>query len=646
MTALNRLLVATCAIGCVAVCSRPAAAQAVSASRTQAASVPAPTQAGRIEGQVTDEHGAPVAGAAIVAHGARLLVAMSDRDGRFVVENVKPGPYQVRAQHARFAASRRETVEVAARASTWQSLEVRRLPGSKSDETGPAVLAASTGFAPGGGLTSVPLASGESAAEAAEPEETHDHSATAWRLRHVKRSVLRDVTPGEAVFVPEDVPDGDEVLPRMTSTGFGGGGSIDTSLWFDSVSGEVQLLTTGSFHTPEQLFSSSSVPRGVAYVAIGSPVGSRTTWTVQGAVTQGDLSSWVVGGTFATPSLFDHHDIDVELSYGTQRYDGGNLLALAAVADGTRNVGALSVFDHWRLAPRLSVTYGARYAKYDYIEGHGLFSPAVGLRWSLSDGVWLRASVSQQMLAPGAEEFVPSPVAGQWLPPQRTFSPYPGSTFAAERARHFEVVLERQLSSWVVSARGYRQDVSDQLVTMFGEQVPGGPRGDIGHYHTANAGDLAAFGWGLGVSRPVASRLRGSVEYSVTQAGWAADSEVAVIASRTTLPVRSRTERLHDITTVIETEIPETATRVYAAYKLNSGYASSLPSEDAPAFDGRFDVQVSQRLPFMEFTTTKWEVLFAVRNLFREQLTGASVYDELLVLRPPKRIVGGLMVRF
>jgi len=32
--------------------------------------------------------------------------------------------------------------------------------------------------------------------------------------------------------------------------------------------------------------------------------------------------------------------------------------------------------------------------------------------------------------------------------------------------------------------------------------------------------------------------------------------------------------------------------------------------------------------------------------LFREDLLDASIYDELLVIKPPKRIVGGLTVRF
>jgi hypothetical protein len=39
-------------------------------------------------------------------------------------------------------------------------------------------------------------------------------------------------------------------------------------------------------------------------------------------------------------------------------------------------------------------------------------------------------------------------------------------------------------------------------------------------------------------------------------------------------------------------------------------------------------------------------MLVAVRNLFRESFSETSVYDELLVVRPPKRLVGGITVRF
>jgi hypothetical protein len=54
---------------------------------------------------------------------------------------------------------------------------------------------------------------------------------------------------------------------------------------------------------------------------------------------------------------------------------------------------------------------------------------------------------------------------------------------------------------------------------------------------------------------------------------------------------------------------------------------------------------VNQALP-VAFAGTKWEVLVGLRNLFRDPTDPASVYDELLVVRPPKRLVGGFLVRF
>ena len=72
---------------------------------------------------------------------------------------------------------------------------------------------------------------------------------------------------------------------------------------------------------------------------------------------------------------------------------------------------------------------------------------------------------------------------------------------------------------------------------------------------------------------------------------------------------------------------------------------AQLAADRAP-IDSRFDVQVRQSLPFMDFSTAKWEMLIGVRNFFRETATDQSVYDELLVVHPPKRIVGGLTLKF
>jgi hypothetical protein len=57
-------------------------------------------------------------------------------------------------------------------------------------------------------------------------------------------------------------------------------------------------------------------------------------------------------------------------------------------------------------------------------------------------------------------------------------------------------------------------------------------------------------------------------------------------------------------------------------------------------------VQVNQALPFLGFSNAKWEALVAVRNMFYGAGAAASLYDEILVVRPPTRVVGGVTVKF
>ena len=52
-----------------------------------------------------------------------------------------------------------------------------------------------------------------------------------------------------------------------------------------------------------------------------------------------------------------------------------------------------------------------------------------------------------------------------------------------------------------------------------------------------------------------------------------------------------------------------------------------------------------QGLPFMG-GMGNWEMLLGVRSLFRASFDDRSIYDELLVVRAPKRLIGGLQIRF
>jgi hypothetical protein len=44
--------------------------------------------------------------------------------------------------------------------------------------------------------------------------------------------------------------------------------------------------------------------------------------------------------------------------------------------------------------------------------------------------------------------------------------------------------------------------------------------------------------------------------------------------------------------------------------------------------------------------SARWEVLVGMRNLFRDPNEAGSIYDELLVVHPPKRVIGGVLIKF
>jgi hypothetical protein len=141
--------------------------------------------------------------------------------------------------------------------------------------------------------------------------------------------------------------------------------------------------------------------------------------------------------------------------------------------------------------------------------------------------------------------------------------------------------------------------------------------------------------------------MRASVDYTQADADWLRSSggsaRVALVMPSV---MRRQFEQLRDLTTSVESELPRVDTRVFVIYKINSGFAGSDATTLRPKLGARFDVQVSQALPFLNFTSGQWEMIVAVRNLFHEDLLDTSVYDELQVARPPKHIVGGVTVRF
>ncbi len=589
---------------------------------------------GAIQGVVSDELGGPLAGAMVSALGTTMATTVTDANGRFALEKLPAGDYTLRAHLSGFAASRRENVRVGVTPASIYRLQLRRIDAAVAT-TGTTTTDAITArpiLAAGFDLPSVESSNSKDA-------DDHPHTDTAWRLRHLPRSILKDASSVVVVETNDQsiAPEG-SFFGHMGQTATTAVASFFADLPF---SGEVNLLTTSAF-APGRLFSGDTLPRGVAYLAIGAPTGAGD-WAVHAAMSQGDLSSWIVAGSF-TSKREGIHSYDLGWSYSTQEYQGGNPLALAAVSDGNRNVGEIYGLDRWTVGPGVTLEYGGRYARYDYLVSPALFSPRVGFSLEPTKTFRVRAIVAQRMIAPGAEEFLASAIAGPWLPPERTFSPLTGDSLRVERARDLDLTVEHDFGIYSVGVRRFFQGIDNQAMTIFGMRSPEGTR-SVGHYYVAGAGSVDADGWGVRLASNVSKRISGSVDYSLVHGRWNSFGELGQARPWLAKLTRAQDEDLHDLTTSVQTAIPETSTRVFVLYKLNTGYARRSDTLSDTGVDARFDVQVNQALPF-GLGSTKWEVLVGVRNLFRDPSDPASLYDELLVVRPPKRVVGGFLVRF
>jgi hypothetical protein len=206
---------------------------------------------GSIQGIVLDERGVPVAGAMVSALGATTAFAVSDRGGRFELRTLSPGPYLVRAHLTGFVGSRGQVVDVRPSSRSSSSIALRHVSAS-APATPPPVLAAGIGSMP----DTPPQPDNAASPTSATSTNDDDHSELAWRLRHVRRGVLKDAT------IPVDLLAGDTgSRPNaFSSPGLFSRASDSARLaanLFGSTpfSGQVNLLTIGSFESPQQLFT-------------------------------------------------------------------------------------------------------------------------------------------------------------------------------------------------------------------------------------------------------------------------------------------------------------------------------------------------------------------------------------------------------
>ena len=233
-----------------------------------------------------------------------------------------------------------------------------------------------------------------------------------------------------------------------------------------------------------------------------------------------------------------------------------------------------------------------------------------------------------------------------WLPPERTFSSLSVTgRFRAERVRHFDLGVEQAFSGGrAISLRRFRQEIDDQTATIFGLESDGVSWAP-GHYSVASVGAVSIDGWALRAAGTLSSRLSGSIEYSSGRTRWAPGGSARRAELVAPSVVRQGTERLQDLTTSLDVAIPESDTRLSLVYRVDSAFSRGHGQATAGT-GARFNMQINQALPFQPLRGGRLEVLVAVSNLFRDLRQPGSIFDELLTVAPPTRLLGGVQLRF
>ena len=618
---MGRLHRAVTAVGAVVVIAASSGPGALAQARIHPEGQTVRLLRGSITGTVTDDGGGPLAGVVVSALGATMAMTVSDARGYYALGALPMGEYVVQAHLTGFAGSSRERVQVGAESPAVRRFQLRKLDAPVGTAGTPAPVSARPIMAAGFGLPASTL-SDQPDSTTADASADHPHDETAWRLRHIKRSILKDASSA-VTFADGDGDDGEIRPGSVLWRALDSTADLASSLFGDMpLSGEVNLLTSGAF-APGDLFSGDTVPRGVAYLSIGLPTGGGD-WTMRAAMSEGDLSSWNVAGAFASHPGSTH-----TLDFGAHLQPPG-LRGRQSVCAGRRDrqqpqrrrsvrVRSLDggAAAHGRIRQPLRATTTTCSAATCSARVHRWRSsrcavPGLSRPWR---SAWSRpaprSSSRPTLPARGCRPSGPLRLCAA-LPTRRTC----GSS-ARERSASASSTSSRTQS--VVSVQRFFQRVDDQLVTLFGLNLPDGPD-SAGHYFVASAGAVDADGWAVRVSNTVESapeRLD-RLQHHPHAAGWARGDVDELADSTRPVSLRPETEDLARRHDVARDRHPRDVHPRVRLYKVNTGLRPGRSDTSLVRDSTRgFDVQVNQALPF-DFAGTRWEILVGLRNLFRD----------------------------
>lgn len=447
--------------------------------------------------------------------------------------------------------------------------------------------------------------------ELSEQEAAEKRRQLTWLVRHKSRSALEQ----RGVQALADAGDAASFAgPTPWVTDFGG------SLEF--------VASTSSGSSSDVSGTEELVPMGTGALRLEGRIADGARFTLGGVFAESQDTAWRMAAEFVLGSD-EGHELRAGAGYGTRfvRPLGG--LAEADVNFENGAVGALFLADRIAIGDRLEATVGLRQTYIGFVQDRNHLDPSIGVEWRPGRSTRLHATAEERTLVPGGDLLTLSTLA---TAPAIVYAALP-SDLRAERIVRYELGADRSVQGTLVGLRFFDESSQDQLVNAFSGQ------GALRELRIFNAGRAGVRGAALDLTRELGRSIRGSLAYSYGRVRR--EPGLNLFAGPAAGMLRAGT--YHDLVGRFEARVDPTDTRLVAFYRLN---LMRDEREDAPVRNTRFDVQVSQGLPFIgTLTRADWELLVAVRNMFYEA-ADAGTLDELAVVAPPTRVIGGISVRF
>jgi hypothetical protein len=447
-------------------------------------------------------------------------------------------------------------------------------------------------------------------AAVADTAEAKSFREWLWLMRHKRRSVLETETGESVATQPEHGPPAPTLnTPTAAST-------LPTLPVAGPLDGTVELVATSD--TSALHPATLAAPGGLGALRLSGRLADGVQWSLGGLVAENEGRAWRMAAEFVLQPG-GSHEIKAGAGYGA-----GDTRAV--LADGLvqpdRAVGAVFAQDTWRVTPRLTATAGGRYTYIGFLPDAHHGDAIVAIELLGAPGTVLRGSISARSLAPGGDLLTLSTVAAS---PAISWTRLDDGVRPSRTARG-ELGIEHRAGPGHFGAYAFQESTRNVLLTTFQGSTP----------FVRNAGEASARGFGVSVGGHLGTVVDGSLTYTFGRAEHV----------RTFAPDSGAAD-FHDLVARLTAMIDASDTRVTALWRVNTmADVRRSAGTSAPKAATRFDVQLTQGLPFLEpLTRADWEVLLAVRNMFYEASQGGFL-DELAVQDPPTRVVGGLAVRF